>query len=264
MIGATDELAKFIKEPQNTPSERLETISDRARFANSAIDRIVPLQPPDAGLNVQIETFYEWVVDRTPFKPHEPPKVDAIHWVDDLVPYIERKLYTVNTGHAAAAYYGHARGKAMVHDALADPEIRDIVHECLAETSHLIVNKHGITPQEQKEYVDKIIKRISNPALKDVVERVGRAPLRKLGRNERFVGPAHHLAEQGDKYTALLGAMEQAFKFTNVEGDEESAELGQILKENDAETVVAKVCGLEKSDKMFGEVVAIVKKVQGK
>jgi len=264
MIGATDELAGFIKDPRNTPEDRLKSISDRARFANSAIDRIVPGQDANAGLNVKIESFFEWVVDKSPFSPHGPPKVDAIKWVDDLVPYIERKLYTVNTGHAAAAYYGHARGKKTIADALNDKGIHEIVHECLAETSHLIVNKHGITVQEQKEYVEKIIKRISNPHLEDVVERVGRAPLRKLGRQERFVGPAHHLAEQGDKYTALLGAIEQTFHFVDVEGDEESAELGKMLKSMDAESLVGKVCGLEKGDKMFGEVVKIVERVQKK
>lgn len=264
MIGATDKLAEFIKDPKNTPEDRLSSINERARFANSAIDRIVPGQDPNAGLNVKIESFYEWVVDRTPFEPHGPPKVEAIKWVDDLTPYIERKLFTVNTGHAAAAYYGHARGKHTIADALNDKEIHDIVRECLAETSHLIVNKHGISVQEQKDYVEKIIKRISNPHLEDVVERVGRAPLRKLGRNERFVGPAHHLAEQGDKYTALLGAMEQAFNFVDVEGDDESFELGKMLKDMDAPSLVSKVCGLEEKDKMFGEVQAIVERVQKK
>ncbi|KAL2040419.1 hypothetical protein N7G274_006862 [Stereocaulon virgatum] len=264
MIGATDTLAGFIKEPKNTPEDRLSTINNRARFANSAIDRIVPGQDPDAGLNVKIESFYEWVVDKTPFAPHGPPKVNAIKWVDDLTPYIERKLFTVNTGHATAAYYGHARGKHTIADALEDKEINKIVRDCLAETSHLIVNKHGISVQEQKDYVEKIIKRISNPHLEDVVERVGRAPLRKLGRKERFVGPAHHLAEQGDKYTALLGAMEQAFRFVDVEGDEESFELGKMLKSMDAPSIVSKVCGLEKSDKMFSEVQEIVERVQKK
>lgn len=264
MIGATDTLAGFIKDEKNTPNERLGSIGERARFANSAIDRIVPGQDPNAGLNVKIESFYEWVVDQTPFKPHGHPKISAIKWVDDLVPFIERKLFTVNTGHAAAAYYGHVRGKHTIAEALEDKEIHEIVHECLAETSHLIVNKHGITPKEQREYVDKIIKRISNPHLEDVVERVGRAPLRKLGRQERFVGPAHHLAEQGDKYTALLGAMEQTFHFVDVEGDDESKELGKMLKSMDAESLVGKVCGLEKGDKMFGEVVKIVERVQKK
>lgn len=264
MIGATDTLAGFIKDPKNTTEDRLKTIDQRARFANSAIDRIVPGQDPDAGLNVKIETFYEWVVDKTPFAEHGHPEVHAIHWVDDLTPYIERKLFTVNTGHAAAAYYGHVRGKATVDEALADTEIRAIVHDCLAETSHLIVNKHSIGKHEQKEYVDKIIKRISNPMLKDVVERVGRAPLRKLSRKERFVGPAFELAEMGEKVDALLGAIEMAFKFTDVQADEESVELAKILEENDAKAVVEKVCGLKESDKLYPQVLKIVEKVQKK
>ncbi|KAL9577876.1 MAG: hypothetical protein Q9212_006089 [Teloschistes hypoglaucus] len=261
-IGATDTLAGFIKESKNTPQDRLSSIHDRAAFANSAIDRIVPGQDANAGLNVKIESFYEWVVDKTPFAKHGHPEISAIKWVDDLNPYIERKLFTVNTGHAAAAYYGHARGKHTIHDALQDSEINKIVRNCLAETSHLIVKKHGITAEEQKAYVEKIISRISNPYLEDVVERVGRAPLRKLSRKERFIGPASQLVESGDKVDALLGAVEQAFAFLNVEGDDESAELGKILKSTEAKDVVSKVCGLESSHPLYSKIVPIVEKVQ--
>jgi len=262
-IGATDTLAGHIKDPKNTPEHSLADHHTRARYANSAIDRIVPAQDPNAGLNVKIESFFDWVVDQSPWKPDlEHPKIEGVKWVDDLVPYIERKLFTVNTGHAAAAYYGHNRGKKYIHTALEDHEIHKIVHDALAETSHLIVKKHGITESEQKHYVAKIIKRISNPHLEDVVERVGRAPLRKLSRKERFIGPAHELAERGDSVHALLGCIEMAFRFQNVEGDEESVELAKILKEHDAATVVQKVCGLKAEDKLYSHVVKIVEKVK--
>lgn len=262
MIGATDNLAGFIKDPKNTPENRLSSINERARFANSAIDRIVPGQDPNAGLNVKIESFYEWVVDKTPFAEHGHPDISSIHWVDKLEPYIERKLFTVNTSHAAAAYYGHARGKKTIAEALEDKEINTIVRECLAETSQLIITKHGVSKEEQKEYVEKIIARISNPYLEDVVERVGRAPLRKLGRNERFVGPAAYLAEHGYKHDALLGAIETAFGFQNVEGDDESFELAKILASTDAKEVAEKVSGLSESDKLYKDVVKVVEKVQ--
>lgn len=262
-IGATDTLAGFIKDPKNTPEDRLADHSKRVRYANSAIDRIVPAQDPNAGLNVKIESFFDWVVDQSPWKPDfEHPKIEAVKWVDDLVPYIERKLFTVNTGHAAAAYYGHNRGKKFIHTALEDHEIHRIVHDALAETSHLIVKKHGITESEQKHYVNKIIKRISNPHLEDVVERVGRAPLRKLSRKERFVGPAAELCERGDSVKALLGCIEMAFLFQNVEGDDESVQLAKILKENDAKAVVEKVCGLTETDALFRHVLHIVEKVK--
>jgi mannitol-1-phosphate 5-dehydrogenase len=161
-ICATDTLARHIKDPKHTPEHRLDDHHKRARYANSAIDRIVPVQDPDAGLDVKLERFYEWVIDGTPFKDHEPPAIKGVKWVDDLVPYIERKLYTVNTGHAAAAYWGYNMKKTTVYDALQDPKIQKEVRQALAETSELIVRKYGIGEEEQNEYVEKIITRISN------------------------------------------------------------------------------------------------------
>ncbi|KAB8203371.1 hypothetical protein P875_00042506 [Aspergillus parasiticus SU-1] len=259
-IGATDTLHGYIK--QHTNPDRLETLSERARFANSAIDRIVPNQPPNSGLNVRIEKFYEWAVEQTPFGEWGHPDIPAIHWVDHLEPYIERKLFTVNTGHATTAYYAHKRGKKMIAEALEDPEIRETVHKVLEETASLIVSKHEISEQEQKEYVDKIVSRISNPYLEDNVERVGRAPLRKLSRKERFIGPASQLAERGQKFDALLGAIEMALRFQNVPGDEESSELARILKENSAEDATSQLTGLEKDHPLYSHVVERVSTVQ--
>lgn len=261
-IGATDTLAEYIKDPKNTAPERLEGYEKRARFANSAIDRIVPAQDPDAGLDVKLEKFYEWVVDRTPFKGMSPPDIKGINWVDDLLPYIERKLYTVNTGHATAAYHGYIRRKSTVYDALQDKDIQEEVKKALENTSNLITQKHGIDEQAQHEYVDKIVRRISNPHLEDAVERVGRAPLRKLSRKERFIGPAAELAEHGKDCSALLDAAEMAFRFQNVEGDEESAELAKIMASNKPEDVVKQVCGLNENEKLFPKVVEIVQRVQ--
>jgi mannitol-1-phosphate 5-dehydrogenase len=261
-IGATDTLAEHIKHPNHTPEDRLDDHHERARYANSAIDRIVPAQDPNAGLDVKLEKFYEWVVDRTPFQDHAPPAIKGVKWVDDLIPYIERKLFTVNTGHAAAAYHGYYHKKTTVYDALQEPAIVDEVRKALAETSTLIVGKHGIEESEQKAYVEKIIKRIGNPHLEDAVERVGRAPLRKLSRKERFIGPAAELAEEGKPFDALLDAAEMAFRFQNVEGDEESAELAKIMAGNSPEAVVEKVCGLTSSDKLFPHILEVVKRVQ--
>ncbi|KAK4155872.1 mannitol-1-phosphate dehydrogenase [Chaetomidium leptoderma] len=261
-IGATDTLAEFIKSPQNTDPDRLADYDKRARFANSAIDRIVPAQDPDAGLDVRLEKFYEWVVESTPFEDHSPPDIKGINWVTNLQPFIERKLYTVNTGHATAAYHGYIRRKSTVYDALQDREIQDEVRKALANTADLITQKHGIPQVEQQAYVDKIVRRISNPHLEDAVERVGRAPLRKLSRKERFIGPAAELAEHGKDCGALLDAAEMAFRFQNVEGDDESFQLAEIMEKNEPEDVVKQVCGLQPQDKLFPAVVDVVKRVQ--
>lgn len=260
-IGATDTLRGFIEEKLSDSTKS--NIQEKARFANSAIDRIVPMQDEDAGLNVKIEKFFEWCVESKPFLPSKPPAIEGVHFVEDLCPYIERKLFTVNTGHATAAYFGHNRGKQYVHEVLQDKELNEIVQNTLKETAHLIVNKHEISEKDQNDYVQKIIKRISNPVLKDNVERVGRAPLRKLSRNERFIGPAAHLAEMGAKYDYLLGGIEMCLRFQNVEGDDESFELAKILEEHSAGDATEKITGLDRHHALFAKVEAVVKKVQG-
>ncbi|KAJ5081716.1 hypothetical protein NUU61_009980 [Penicillium alfredii] len=259
-IGATDTLHGYIKE--KTDSARLNSLSERAQFANSAIDRIVPAQAPGSGLNVRIEKFYEWVVEQTPFGSVGHPEIPAIHWVDNLEPYIERKLFTVNTGHATAAYYGYNAGKKTIAEALKDSRIRAVVRDVLQETASLIVDKHEIPAPEQQEYVERIISRISNPYLEDSVERVGRAPLRKLSRKERFIGPASQLAERNAKCEALLGSVEMALRFQNIEGDEESGELAKILKENSPSDATIQLTGLDRNHPLFQPVVKVVDRVQ--
>ncbi|CAF9924436.1 MAG: protein disulfide isomerase (PDI) protein [Gomphillus americanus] len=260
-IGATDTLAGFIK--GKLSEDGLKTIEEKVAFGNSAIDRIVPAQDADAGLNVTIEKFFEWCVESKPFEKFGRPSIKGVHWVEELSPYIERKLFTVNTSHATAAYFGYYKKVPFIHTALEDPEINAQVHAALAETANLITKKHGISEKEQKQYVETIISRISNPYLKDGVDRVGRAPLRKLSRKERFIGPAFELAEMGEPVDALMKSVEYAFLFQNVEGDEESKELAKIVAENEPEAIVEKVCGLKKEDKLFDKVLAVVKKVKG-
>ncbi|RDA86995.1 hypothetical protein CP532_6702 [Ophiocordyceps camponoti-leonardi (nom. inval.)] len=261
-IGATDTLAQHIKDPRNTAADRIEDHHLRARYANSAIDRIVPAQDPNAGLDVKLEKFFEWVVDKTPFEDIGIPAIQGIHWVANLAPFIERKLYTVNTGHATAAYHGYNRRKRTVYDALQDKDIMAEVRGALTETKNLIVNKHEVTEEEQTAYMEKIIKRIGNPHLEDAVERVGRAPLRKLSRKERFIGPAAELAEKGQPIKYLLDAIEMCFRFQNVEEDEESKELAKIMADNTAEEVVTKVCAIQSSDKIYPQLVERVKRVK--
>lgn len=261
MINATDALKALITDPKNMKPEVLKDLASKAEFGNSAIDRIVPTQPTDANLDVVIESFYEWCVETTGFKSGH-PEVKGIHWVSDLEPYIERKLFTVNTSHATAAYFAYQKGIKTIHEALADKEIRDEVHAALEETAHLITGKHGITDEEQQQYVETIISRISNPHLEDVPVRVGRAPLRKLGRKERFIGPAAQLAERGYDVTALVRGVEYALRFQNVEGDDESKELAEILSSLSAEDATTKLTGLTADHPLFEKVLEKVKLVQ--
>jgi mannitol-1-phosphate 5-dehydrogenase len=228
----------------------------RALFANTAVDRIVPNQDPNAGLDVTVENFFEWAIDRTPFEGGE-PTIDGVTWVDDLEPYIERKLFTVNTGHATSAWFGYAAGVSKLSDALADPQIFAKVAAVLEDTKSLIVAKHGVDEQVQEAYVQKILKRFANPHLPDTTLRVGRAPMRKLSRNERFISPASQLAERGMPRDGLLAAVAAGLLFDTAD-DPESVEVQKLLAEKSADEFVATVTGLEPEHPLYPDLVAVV------
>ncbi|WP_129360063.1 mannitol-1-phosphate 5-dehydrogenase [Rothia uropygioeca] len=246
-INATDGLAEAIREvyPQ---------ADDVAIFANTAVDRIVPNQAPGQGLDVTVETYHEWAVNSVPFDGRT-PDIPGVTWVEDLAPYITRKLFTVNTGHAATAYFGYGAGISKISDALEDTDVRAKVESVLAETKLLLVEKFGFAPEVQQSYVDKILTRFTNPYLPDTVERVGRAPLRKISRNERFVGPAAELAENGHSAEALVSAIGAALAF-DVPEDPESVELRRRLADargnrSATDSLVAELTGIEPSHPLF-------------
>jgi mannitol-1-phosphate 5-dehydrogenase len=236
------------------------TLDRLAVFANTAVDRIVPNQDAGQGLDVTVETFYEWVIDRTPFAGAE-PVIPGATFVDNLGPYIERKLFTVNTGHASAAYFGYEAGAAKISDAMADPDVAEDVRSVLEETKQLLVAKHGFSHDEQEAYVQKILGRFSNPHLPDTVTRVGRAPLRKLSRNERFIGPAAQLAERGIVPEALLGAIAAALRF-NDPADGEAVEMAQILATSTPEAATERITGLATDHPLFEAVSTLVEERQ--
>jgi mannitol-1-phosphate 5-dehydrogenase len=256
-INATDTLAAHIRD--NVPEAEL---TGKVIFANTAVDRIVPNQAPGSGLDVTVESYFEWAIESGPFGENR-PEIPGVTWVEDLGPYIERKLFTVNTGHATSAYFGYAAGVEKLSDALAQPQTHAKVEAVLAETKALLVAKHGFTDQEQQAYVDKILVRFANPHLPDTVTRVGRAPLRKLSRHERFIGPAAESAERGLPTAALLDAIGAVLAF-DAESDEEAQTLQADLKSSPAEEIVTRVTGLEADHPLYAGVLDQVKTAQSR
>ena len=231
-------------------------IAGRAVFANTAVDRIVPGQPEGAGIDVTVEPFFEWAIERGPFGDAA-PEIPGAHFVDDLAPYIERKLFTVNTGHAATAYLGAQAGIEKISDALADPSIEAAVAKALEETSGILLAKHEFDAADLADYRATIIGRFRNPALPDTVWRVGRQPLRKLSRKERFIGPAAEAAERGLPTAGLETAIGAALAFNDPE-DAQSVDMQRLLAERDAAAFTAEVTGLEPEHPLFDRIRALV------
>ena len=228
MIEGSDFLKQEIY--KQLTAEEQKFVEAYVGFPNSAVDRIVPAQKHDDVLLVEVEKFCEWVIEEDKIKVEKNKNIENVHYVKDLNPFIERKLFTVNTGHAALSYIANYLGIELVSDGAKHTEVRKGFIAVLEETSALLEKKWGFSKEEMTAYRNKTIKRFENPRIVDNVSRICRTPIRKLGYNERFIKPIRETEELGLSNSALLKACSYILTFKSIE-DEQSLKLAELIVE---------------------------------
>lgn len=241
MIGGSQFLYQEVK--KYLSSEGLTFAENCIGFPNAAVDRIVPAQSHENPLFVVVEPFNEWVVETKRLKNPD-LRLEGVHYEEDLEPFIERKLFSVNSGHATSAYIGAHYGAKTILESLQNPNIKPQIEAVLAEIRSLLIAKWNFDKKELENYHKIIIERFENPFIVDDVSRVARTPIRKLGYNERFIRPIRELKERGLSYENLLKTVGYVFDYRDVK-DEESVKLGQLLSNEPIRDVVIQITGLD-------------------
>ena len=240
MIGGSEFLYQEVK--KHLSDSGLVFTKNHIGFPNAAVDRIVPAQSHEDPLFVVVEPFNEWVVETQGMK--NPGLVlDKVHYEAKLEPFIERKLFSVNSGHATSAYTGAYYGAQTILEALQNVTVKNNVEAVLAEIRSLLIAKWGFEEQALLDYHKVIISRFENPFIVDDVARVARTPIRKLGYDERFIRPIRELKERGLSYQYLLQTVAYVFSYQD-ETDEQSVQLQKLLAQKPIEAVVKEVTGL--------------------
>ncbi|HEL1658287.1 TPA: mannitol-1-phosphate 5-dehydrogenase [Streptococcus suis] len=253
MIGGSAFLYEEVK--KHLSEEGLAYAAEFVGFPNVAVDRIVPAQSHEDPLFVVVEPFNEWVVETQGMK-NPNLKLEGVHYEADLEPFIERKLFSVNSGHATSAYTGAHFGATTILEALQNPEVKSKVEAVLAEIRSLLIAKWNFDEQALVDYHKVIISRFENPYIVDDIARVARTPIRKLGYDERFIRPIRELRERGLSYDNLLATVSYIFGYKD-ETDEQSVQLQALLQEKSLPEVVAEVTGLTEPA-LIEEIVAII------
>ncbi len=223
-------------------------------FPDAAVDRIVPPVRCEVPLDVAVEEYFEWDVERSSFVGPV-PDIAGMTPVDNLLAYVERKLFTLNTGHATAAYLGKIKGINTIGECVADPEILSNVKAAMQQSGEGLVRKFGFDHDAHFAYIEKILRRFSNPYLRDECDRVGREPLRKLSPNDRIILPLLTAKGFGLPYDKLVLAAGAALHFDNPQ-DPQSVEMLASIKEEGLEATISKYTGIAASDPLVAEIAA--------
>lgn len=253
MIGGSQYLYQEVK--KYLSADGLIFAEQYVGFPNAAVDRIVPAQTHEDPLFVVVEPFNEWVVETSRMR-NPTFKLTGVHYEKDLEPFIERKLFSVNSGHATSAYTGAFYGAKTILEALKDDRVKAQVEAVLGEIRSLLIAKWNFDEQALIDYHKIIISRFENPFIVDDVNRVARTPIRKLGYDERFIRPIRELKERQLSYQNLLKTIAFVFNY-NDSNDEQSVQLQELLATKLLPEVVADVTGLTDQD-LISEIVSSI------
>ena len=156
-------------------------IATHVAFPNSMVDRITPATGPrerslaqSFGLQdaapVTCEPFRQWVMEGN--CPAGRPALEKVGVT--FTPHVDRfetmKTRILNGGHAIVVYPAELLGIDLVHDAMADPDIRAFLPKIL-ETEVLPIVP-PVPDTDLSGYEAQIIQRFSNPEVVDATRRL--------------------------------------------------------------------------------------------
>ena len=236
------------------PHELHQWMNSHIGFVDSAVDRIVPPATSKTGdiLEVTVETFSEWIVDKNQFIG-DIPQIKGMEPVDNLMAFVERKLFTLNTGHAITAYLGFYNNIATIRDAILVDSIRAVVQGAMQESGQVLIKRYNFDLAKHQAYIEKILTRFENPYLHDDTARVGRQPIRKLGSGDRLVKPLLGTFEYELKNINLLIGIAAALNYRN-DDDDQASELTRQISNKGVVQTFCDISGIESNNPIVSQI----------
>ena len=199
-----------------------EAVRQRVRFLNTVIGKmsgvvadgdeirsghLVPVTPGENRAFL-VEAFNRILISRIHFDAATPRGafqrgITVFEEKSDLLPFEEAKLYGHNATHALAAYLGAMLGAQRIADLAAVPGMMAFLRAAfIDESGNTLIRKHRgadplFTAEGYARYADDLLERMTNPFLRDTVERVARHPERKLAWDDRLIGTLRVALSQG-------------------------------------------------------------------
>lgn len=145
----------------------------QVRFPSCMVDRITPALDPalEAEMTarglpprqpVATERFSDWVIEDRFAAARPNWEIAGAVFTSDVTPFELRKLRMLNGAHSAMAYAGITAGHEFVHQAIADPAIRNLASGLMQEAADVLP---ASIRQTAPAYEAALMARFANPAL---------------------------------------------------------------------------------------------------
>lgn len=233
-----------------------EYVEKNIGFVSASVGRMVPVSE---STGIVVEAYNELPVDRDALKTD----ISAIYNVIPVSPFaIEKykKYFMHNMSHAIVAYLGFIKGHEYIWQAVSDNFIRNITELALQESIEAISEHFNVSYNELSLYGKDLLDRYRNKYLGDRVLRVGRDPLRKLGKDDRLVGAASFCMENGVNPQYILYGIAAALYF-NPSDDISAPVLQNFISETGIAAALSEFSDLSEESCLSERIIEIYKEL---
>lgn len=153
------------------------------------------------------------------------------------------KIWSGNVVQCSMAFVALHYGIENTYDAAFHPVAARYAYYAAAESYGGVSAEYGLPPRSSEEAAAPVTI-FRTKALQDSLYRIVREPIRKLGRHDRFIGPALLALKHGILPYYICRCCAYAFLYRN-ENDPQSLVLQDMLAQKGIEETVKALCGLD-------------------
>ena len=185
-----------------------------------------------------VEEFNRILISRIKFDKDDFVRgITVFEEKDDLMPFCEAKLYGHNATHALAGYIGALLGTQHIADLKQIEGMLPFLRAAFIEESGTTLIKRHLgkdalfTPAGYEAYADDLLERMTNPYLRDSIERVTRETERKLGWDDRLIGTIRLAFKHGVEPKRYAFGAAAALAFLNRSMIDDQSLIENLLKD---------------------------------
>ncbi len=226
--------------------EKARWVAEKIGFSESIILRTcLNAGPGESALTVRAQDYFELPCDGEALKE----RLDVFglkplrHFADQL----RRKIYTYNCINAVITYLGAQKGYTELYEAATDAEILAVAEKAANETSIAQLAEFGFNSEEQRQWVNAAFAKFADRNIPDPISRNGADPARKLGKEDRLIGPALLALKYGIYPEGLLKGILACFAYHD---PDKNQQISDLIAKKGLPAVLQEVCGLSKKDEL--------------
>ncbi|MBT3297831.1 hypothetical protein HN385_02820 [archaeon] len=169
---------------------------------------------------------------------------------NELKEYWACKFYIHNTLHAVLAYLGSEKGLKYIHESIENSEINSKMNKILSSIRNSLIKKKIVSPEMVSYYIERELKRFSNPLLVDPISRVAREPIRKLRSHDRLIVPLRLMQECNEDISGICEIISKVLDYNPPKKNDEIYTLRKVIGKEGILREVSEIC---ENEEMFSK-----------